>query len=160
MIYLLRLPKKKKKKRERDWNGVSHSVNNCNPLIFNYKVFFLIFLKKLRPRVLLSRECTQIQKIKIKTLELRDKHINNKIKRPYEQRPTNWRKRRWETDVREWRWILKFAEKNYSFLSVLCLAAVKRFPENTYFPEMLISGKGKHFCVFGCISKNFPKNIF
>ena len=27
----------------------------------------------------------------------------------------------------------------------LCLVAVKRFPENTYFPEMLISGKGKCF---------------
>ena len=42
----------------------------------------------------------------------------------------------------------------------LCLVAVKRFPENTYFPEMLISGKGKYFSVFGCISKNFPENIF
>ena len=42
----------------------------------------------------------------------------------------------------------------------LCLVAVKRFPENTYFPEMLISGKGKCFHVFGCISKNFPENIF
>ena len=27
----------------------------------------------------------------------------------------------------------------------LCLVAVKRFPENTYFPEMLIFGKGKCF---------------
>ena len=27
----------------------------------------------------------------------------------------------------------------------LCLVAVKCFPENTYFPEMLISGKGKCF---------------
>ena len=27
----------------------------------------------------------------------------------------------------------------------LCLVAVKRFPKNTYFPEMLISGKGKCF---------------
>ena len=42
----------------------------------------------------------------------------------------------------------------------LCLVAVKRFPENTYFPEMLISRKGKYFNVFGCISKNFPENIF
>ena len=42
----------------------------------------------------------------------------------------------------------------------LCLVAVKRFPENTYFPEMLISGKGKCFHVFGCISKNFLENIF
>ena len=42
----------------------------------------------------------------------------------------------------------------------LCLVAVKCFPENTYFPEMLISGKGKYFSVFGCISKNFPENIF
>ena len=37
------------------------------------------------------------------------------------------------------------------------MVAVKRFPENTYFPEMLISGKGKFFSVFGCISKIFPK---
>ena len=42
----------------------------------------------------------------------------------------------------------------------LCLVAVKRFPENTYFPEMLISRKGKCFHVFGCISKNFSENIF
>ena len=42
----------------------------------------------------------------------------------------------------------------------LCLVAVKRFSENTYFPEMLISGKGKYFCVFSCISKNFPEKIF
>ena len=42
----------------------------------------------------------------------------------------------------------------------LCLVAVKCFPENTYFSEMLISGKGKCFHVFGCISKNFPENIF
>ena len=27
----------------------------------------------------------------------------------------------------------------------LCLVGVKRFPENTYFPKMLISGKGKCF---------------
>ena len=40
------------------------------------------------------------------------------------------------------------------------MVAVKYFPENTYFPEMLISGKGKYFSVFGCISKNFPENIF
>ena len=31
------------------------------------------------------------------------------------------------------------------YLLRLCLVAVKRFPENTYFPEMLISGKGKCF---------------
>ena len=42
----------------------------------------------------------------------------------------------------------------------LCLVAVKRFPENTYFPEMLISEKGKYFSVFGCISKKFSENIF
>ena len=41
----------------------------------------------------------------------------------------------------------------------LCLVAVKHFSENTYFLEMLISGKGKYFSVFGCISKNFPENI-
>ena len=42
----------------------------------------------------------------------------------------------------------------------LCLVAVKRFPENTYFPEMLISEKGKYLSVFGCISKKFSENIF
>ena len=42
----------------------------------------------------------------------------------------------------------------------LCLVVVKRFPENMYFPEMLIFGKGKCFHVFGCISKNFLENIF
>ena len=42
----------------------------------------------------------------------------------------------------------------------LCLVAVNRFLENTYFPEMLISGKWKYFHVFGCVSKNFPENIF
>ena len=42
----------------------------------------------------------------------------------------------------------------------LFLVAVKRFSKNTYFPEMLIFGKGKYFHVFGCISKNFPENIF
>ena len=40
------------------------------------------------------------------------------------------------------------------------MVGVKRFSENTYFSKMLISGKGKYFHVFGCISKNFPKNIF
>ena len=50
---------------------------------------------------------------------------------------------------------------HYNFFTVrLCLVAVKCFPENTYFPEMLISRKGKYFSVFGCISKSFPKNIF
>ena len=54
-------------------------------------------------------------------------------------------------------------QANHAFITEslrLCLVAVKRFPENTYFPEMLISGKGKCFHVFGCISKNFPENIF
>ena len=50
---------------------------------------------------------------------------------------------------------------HYNLFTVrLCLVAVKRFPKNTYFPEMLISRKGKYFSVFGCISKNFPENIF
>ena len=50
---------------------------------------------------------------------------------------------------------------HYNLFTVrLCLVAVKRFPENTYFPEMLIFRKGKYFSVFGCISKNFPENIF
>ena len=33
---------------------------------------------------------------------------------------------------------------HYNLFTVrLCLVAVKRFPKNTYFPEMLIFGKGK-----------------
>ena len=40
------------------------------------------------------------------------------------------------------------------------LVAVKRFPENTYFPEMLISGKGKCFPLFGCLGNRFPENQF
>ena len=42
----------------------------------------------------------------------------------------------------------------------LCLVAVKRFSENTYFSKMLIFGKRKCFHVFGCISKNFLEKIF
>ena len=53
----------------------------------------------------------------------------------------------------------KRVETNHLIIR-LCLIAVKRFPENTYFSEMLIFGKGKCFHVFGCISKNFPENIF
>ena len=48
----------------------------------------------------------------------------------------------------------------FVFALRLCLVAVKRFSENTYFSEMLISGKGKYFHVFGCISKKFSENIF
>ena len=40
------------------------------------------------------------------------------------------------------------------------LVAVKRFPENTYIPEMLISGKGKCFLLFGCLGNRFPENQF
>ena len=40
------------------------------------------------------------------------------------------------------------------------LVVVKRFPENTYFPEMLISGKGKCFPLFGCLGNRFPENQF
>ena len=36
----------------------------------------------------------------------------------------------------------------------VCLVPVKCFPENTYFPEMLISGKEK--CMFGLV-KHFTK---
>ena len=38
-------------------------------------------------------------------------------------------------------------QESWSFMDTfrLCLVAVKRFLENTYFPEMLISGKGKCF---------------
>ena len=42
----------------------------------------------------------------------------------------------------------------------LCLVCVKAFPENIPFSENVIFRKGKCFYVFGCISKNFPKNIF
>ena len=51
------------------------------------------------------------------------------------------------------------SRKSWSYIIMLCLVAVKCFPENTYFSEMLIFGKEKCFHVFGCISKNFPKNI-
>ena len=40
------------------------------------------------------------------------------------------------------------------------LVVVKRFPENTYFPEMLISEKGKCFPLFGCLGNRFPENQF
>ena len=42
----------------------------------------------------------------------------------------------------------------------LCLVRVKAFPKNIPFSENAIFRKGKYFYVFGCISKNFPKNIF
>ena len=42
----------------------------------------------------------------------------------------------------------------------LCLVRVKVFPENIPFSGNAIFQKGKCFYVFGCISKNFPKNIF
>ena len=42
----------------------------------------------------------------------------------------------------------------------LCLVRVKAFPENIPFSGNAIFRKGKCFYVFGCISKNFPKNIF
>ena len=42
----------------------------------------------------------------------------------------------------------------------LCLVRVKAFPENIPFFGNAIFLKGKCFHVFGCISKNFPKNIF
>ena len=42
----------------------------------------------------------------------------------------------------------------------LCLVRVKAFPENIPFSGNAIFRKGKCFHVFGCISKNFPKNIF
>ena len=42
----------------------------------------------------------------------------------------------------------------------LCLVRVKAFPENISFSGNAIFRKGKCFYVFGCISKNFPKNIF
>ena len=46
------------------------------------------------------------------------------------------------------------------FILWVRLVAVKRFPENTYFPEMLISGKGKCFPLFGCLGNCFPENQF
>ena len=42
----------------------------------------------------------------------------------------------------------------------LCLVYVKAFPENIPFFRNAIFWKGKCFHVFGCISKNFLKNIF
>ena len=40
------------------------------------------------------------------------------------------------------------------------MVRVKAFPENIPFSGNAIFWKGKCFHVFGCISKNFPKNIF
>ena len=40
------------------------------------------------------------------------------------------------------------------------LVAVKQFPENTYFPEMLIFRKGKCIPLFGCLGNRFPENQF
>ena len=40
------------------------------------------------------------------------------------------------------------------------MVAGNRFPENTYFPEMLISGKGKCIWVFGCLGNRFTENQF
>ena len=42
----------------------------------------------------------------------------------------------------------------------LCLVAVKRFLENTYFPEMLISGKGKCFHGVWLHFKKFSEKYF
>ena len=42
----------------------------------------------------------------------------------------------------------------------LCLVAVKRFSENTYFPKMLISGKGKCFHGFWLHFKKFSGKYF
>ena len=42
----------------------------------------------------------------------------------------------------------------------LCLVAVKRFPENTYFSEMLISGTGKCFHGFWLYFKKFFGKYF
>ena len=42
----------------------------------------------------------------------------------------------------------------------LCLVAVKRFPENTYFSEMLISGKGKCFHGVWLHCKKFSEKYF
>ena len=42
----------------------------------------------------------------------------------------------------------------------LCLVAVKCFPENTYFPEMLISGKGKCFHGVWLHCKKFSGKYF
>ena len=42
----------------------------------------------------------------------------------------------------------------------LCLIAVKRFLENTYFPEMLISGKGKCFHSVWLHFKKFSEKYF
>ena len=42
----------------------------------------------------------------------------------------------------------------------LCLVAVKRFPKNTYFPEMLISGKGKCFHGVWLHCKKFSEKYF
>ena len=50
-------------------------------------------------------------------------------------------------------------QESWSFVDTfrLCLVAVKRFPENTYFSEMLISGKGKCFRGVVAFQKIFRK---
>ena len=50
--------------------------------------------------------------------------------------------------------------KGREVIGRLCLVRVKAFSENIPFSENAIFQKGKCFYVFGCISKNFPKNIF
>ena len=53
-----------------------------------------------------------------------------------------------------------FSLDSLVFVLRLCLVRVKAFPENISFSGNAIFRKGKCFHVFGCISKNFPKNIF
>ena len=52
-------------------------------------------------------------------------------------------------------------QESWSFVDTfrLCLVAVKRFPENTYFSEMLISGKGKCFHGVVAFQKIFRKKF-
>ena len=54
----------------------------------------------------------------------------------------------------------KKKKKSNNLLLRLCLVRVKAFPENIPFSGNAIFRKGKCFHVFGCISKNFLKNIF
>ena len=48
----------------------------------------------------------------------------------------------------------------YCYCATSCMVRVKAFSENILFFRNTIFWKGKCFHVFGCISKNFPKNIF
>ena len=58
------------------------------------------------------------------------------------------------------KWFPKMVYCQFKHSLRVRLVAVKCFPKNTYFPEMLISRKGKCFPLFGCLGNRFPENQF